>query len=51
MKIKPPEEIFQMQDLYNNKGKTFLIKIELNLWIPLSSVDSLTVFSTLFSGP
>ena len=27
MKIKPPEEIFQMQDLYNNKGKTFLIKI------------------------
>lgn len=28
MKIKPPEEIFQVQDLYNNKSKTFLTKIE-----------------------
>lgn len=31
MKIKPPEEIFQVQDLYNNKGKTFLTKIENDL--------------------
>ena len=31
MKIKPPEEIFQVQDLYHNKGKTFLTKIENDL--------------------
>ena len=31
MKIKPPEEIFQVQNLYNTKGKTFLTKIENDL--------------------
>ena len=30
---------------------TFLIKTKLNLWITLSSVDSLTIFSILFSSP